>query len=356
MAKLSISTCLTVLSYMIFHLKMLHAVSSYSFSFGSFDKDPNFESSIALYGDAKVVGNSSSLQLTRPVSLSAGRVMYKQPIKLVEGNPGNLVSFSTYFSFLMSPDNGDGLAFVVVPSGFNASVFGNSPFGLYLGSEKSSPKFVAVEFDTMRDAKFGDLNDNHVGIDVGGFVSVKVRNVSSNNMVLNSGKRLHSWIDYEAGSKRLEVRLSHSGDIKPIDPLLSHPIDLSKMWNGEKVLIGLTSSNGNSSQTCFLHSWNFTLRRVPLWMHSQPLDPQDFAKHEKPVVVQKKSNCILKMLTAMIFGTACGALGAFMVLYLWTIFGNRRPVMPEECSVPPVDFEYKKVKVIVDKAIEDGKH
>ncbi|KAJ6992960.1 hypothetical protein NC653_016169 [Populus alba x Populus x berolinensis] len=279
MAKLSISTCLTVLTFMIFHLKMLHAVSSYSFSFGSFDKDPNFESNIALYGDAKVVGNGSSLQLTRPVSSSAGRVMYKQPIKLVEGNPGNLVSFSTYFSFLMSPDNGDGLAFVVVPSGFNAT-----------------------------------------------------------------------------GSKRLEIRLSHSGDIKPIDPLLSHPIDLSKMWNDEKVLIGLTSSNGNSSQTCFLHSWNFKLRRVPHWMHSQPLDPQDFAKHEKPMVVQKKSDCILKMLTAMIFGAACGALGALMVLYLWTIFGNRRPVMPEECSVPPADFEYKKVKVIVDKAIEDGKH
>ncbi|KAG6744199.1 hypothetical protein POTOM_052909 [Populus tomentosa] len=354
MAKFNIPTCLTVLTFMISHLKMLNAGSSYSFSFETFDKNPNFKSNIALYGDAKVVGNGS-LQLTRAVSSSAGRVMYKQPIKLVEGISGNMVSFSTSFSFLMSPDDGDGLAIFLVPSGFYVRMFDNSPFGLYLGSEKSSPKFVAVEFDTTRDAKFGDLNDNHVGIDVGGFVSVKVRNVSSNNMVLNSGKKLHSWIDYEAGSKRLEVRLSQSGDIKPIDPLLSYPIDLPKMLNDERVLIGLSSSNGNSSQTCFLYSWSLKLSHVPHWMHSEPLDPRAFGKRAKPVAVQKKSDCILKILAAMIFGTACGALGAFMVLYLWTIFGNRRPVVPEECSAHPGDFEYKKVKVVVDKAVQDGK-
>ncbi|KAG5253292.1 hypothetical protein OIU76_020894 [Salix suchowensis] len=356
MAKFNIPTCLTVLTFMISHLKTINAGSSYSFSFESFDKNPNFRSNIALYGDAKVAGNGSSLQLTRSVSSSAGRVMYKQPIKLVEGISGNMVSFSTNFSFLMSRDDGDGLAFLLVPGGFNVRMFDNSPFGLNLGSERSGPKFVAVEFDTKRDAEYGDLNDNHVGIDVGAFVSVKVRNVSSNDMVLNSGKRLHSWIDYEAGSKRLEVRLSQSGDMKPIDPLLSYPLDLSNMWNDERVLIGLSSSNGNSSQTCFLYSWSLKLRHVPQWMHSEPLDPRDFAKRAKPVLAQKKSGCILKMLAAMIFGSACGALGAFMVLYLWTIFGNRRPIVPEECSVHPGDFEFKKVKVVVDKAVQDGKH
>ncbi|KAJ6316185.1 hypothetical protein OIU78_019459 [Salix suchowensis] len=325
MAKFNIPTCLTVLTFMISHLKTINAGSSYSFSFESFDKNPNFRSNIALYGDAKVAGNGSSLQLTRSVSSSAGRVMYKQPIKLVEGISGNMVSFSTNFSFLMSRDDGDGLAFLLVPGGFNVRMFDNSPFGLNLGSERSGPKFVAVEFDTKRDAEYGDLNDNHVGIDV-------------------------------AGSKRLEVRLSQSGDMKPIDPLLSYPLDLSNMWNDERVLIGLSSSNGNSSQTCFLYSWSLKLRHVPQWMHSEPLDPRDFAKRAKPVLAQKKSGCILKMLAAMIFGSACGALGAFMVLYLWTIFGNRRPIVPEECSVHPGDFEFKKVKVVVDKAVQDGKH
>jgi hypothetical protein len=42
-----------------------------------------------------------------------------------------------------------------------------------------------------------------VGIDVGGFVLVKVRNISSNNMALNSGKRLHFWIYYETGPEKI---------------------------------------------------------------------------------------------------------------------------------------------------------
>jgi hypothetical protein len=57
----------------------------------------------------------------------------------------------------------------------------------------------------------------------------------------------------------------------------------------------------------------------------------------------------------MVFGAGCGALAAFTVLYLWTIFGNRRPVVPEECVMKPVDFEYKKVNIVVDKPLKDAK-
>jgi hypothetical protein len=35
-----------------------------------------------FYGDAKVVGNDSCLELTHSVSSSGGRVMYKQPFKV----------------------------------------------------------------------------------------------------------------------------------------------------------------------------------------------------------------------------------------------------------------------------------
>lgn len=355
MATFSISTYFTLLVFLFFHFNSL-PISS--FSFETFDKDPIFDSKFALFGDAKLVSNGSKLQLTSSVGSSAGRVIYKKPFKFLEGNPAKLVSFSSYVSFLMSPDKGDGLAFMMVPSGFNVSEFGNSSFGFGLESEKSDLRFVAVEFDTSRDQKYGDFSDNHVGIDVSGFVSVKARNVTSINSVLNNGKKLHAWIDYIAASKRLEVRLSQFGDIKPMDPMLSHPIDLSKMWNDEEVLIGFSSANRNSSQSqaCFIYSWSFKQWSFPHWMHSQPLDPQAFTKDAKPVIAHKKTDCLSKVLAAMIFGSACGALGAFIVLYLWTIFSNRRPVAPEECSsVHPVDFEYKKVKVVVDKTVEDGK-
>ncbi|XP_022744821.1 L-type lectin-domain containing receptor kinase VIII.2-like [Durio zibethinus] len=357
MATFSISNCFTALTYLIFLFKILAADQGSSFSFKSFGKDPKFESNVALFGDAHVANDGSWIQLTNSVSWSAGRVMYKKPIKLVEGKVRNLASFSTHFSFSMSHENGDGLAFVMVPSSFNVNVLGNSSFGISLGLEKGKSGIVAVEFDTLKDAKYDDLNENHVGIDVSSLASVKVRNLSSVKLVLNDGEKLHSWIDYEAISKRLEIRLSQSSSTRPNDPLLSYSIDLPKLWNGEEVFVGLSSSNGNSLQTCFIHLWSFKLRQVPIWMHSQPLDPEAIAKNPKPLTEERKgSNCFWRVLAVFIFGGACGALTASCLLYLWNIFGNRRPVAPEVCGVHSVDFEYKKVKVVVDKAVKDGKN
>ncbi|XP_021897290.1 L-type lectin-domain containing receptor kinase S.4-like [Carica papaya] len=336
MAAFSTSCCFTLLTVLIFNFKILAAEPDSSFSFKSFGRDPSFEANIALYGDAKVLDGGSSVQLTNSVSSSAGRVMYKKPIRLLEGKTRNLASFSTYFSFSLSGDNDDGLAFVMLPSGFNVSLFGNSSFG----SKNKKASVLAVEFGAVKDTNYGDLNENHVGINVRSLVSAKVRNL------LNSGEKLHSWIDYEASSKRLEVRLS-KGDKKPVDSLLSYPIELSQMWNDKEAFVGLSCSNG----TCYVYSWSFKLRHFPHWMHSQPLDPKTFANNTKPVKVQKRSDCLLKMLAALILGAACGAMGALVVLYLWTIFGSRRPVMPEE-------FNYNEVKVVVDnnkKCVEDGK-
>ncbi|XP_044509116.1 L-type lectin-domain containing receptor kinase S.4-like [Mangifera indica] len=348
------------LALLIFHLNVLCADQVSSFSFKSFVKDPNFNSNISLYGDAKVVNDESSVQLTNSVSSSAGRIMYKKPIKLVvEGKPRNLASFSTNFSFSMFKENGDGLAFVMVPSGLDSNGFGDSSFGLSQVLEKDKYRVIAVEFDTFRDAKYGDLNDNHVGIDVGSLSSIKASNVSSHNLWLNSGKKLTSWIDYEANLERLEVRLSHFGDSKPSDPLLWYPIDLSEVWKDEEVYMGFSSSNGNCTQICSVYSWSFNLRRVPHWMHSQPLDPETVVKNTKtPLAAPKRSDCLLRVLAALILGAAGGALGASIVMYLWAIFVNGRPVVPvtpEECAMRPVDFECKKVVASVDKPIEDSK-
>ncbi|XAR68871.1 Non-specific serine/threonine protein kinase [Bertholletia excelsa] len=238
-----------------------------------------------------------------------------------------MVSFSTCFTFSMSPENGDGLAFVVVPVRFPLNLFDGGSFGLLTANKFRT---LVVEFDTSMDDKYGDLNGNHVGVDLNNFVSVKVSNVSSINLVINSGNKLHSCIDYEAGLRRLEVRLSKLGDTRPVSPLLSCPIDLSHVWKEEEILIGLSSSNGNSSQSCNLYSWSFQQRILPQWMHSEPLDPNAILEKKKGLEVPKKSDCLLKVLAALVFGTACGALGGVIVLFVWIILGNNRPVAPEE--------------------------
>ncbi|KAE8727290.1 heme-binding-like protein [Hibiscus syriacus] len=328
MATISISKYFTVLIF--FHFKVLALEQISSFSFNNFGKDPNFESTIALYGDAHVANGGSVIELTNSVKWSAGRAMYKKPIKLFEGKARNFASFSNYFSFSMSHENGNGLAFVMVHRTFDVNVLNNSSFGV-------------------------SFNGSHVGIDVGSLVSVKVRNLSSVNVVLNHGEKLHFWIDYEATSNRLEIRLSQSST-RPNGPLFSHSIDLSKLWNDEEVFVGLSSSNGNSKQTSFIHSWSFKLRQVPNWMHSQPLDPEAISNNSKLLTTShKRSSCFWEVVAMFIFGCVCGMSTASCLVYLRTVLGGRRPVVPEECSVHPVDFEYKKVELVVEKVVKDDK-
>lgn len=354
MAALSISGHLAALSFFILFFESLATDPDSSFSFTRFENDSKMESKMALYGDAKVVDGGYAVQLTGPANSSAGRIMYKNPIKLAESNSRNLVSFSTYFSFSMSAGNDD-LYFLMVPSGFDISKLGATSYRFSLGSGKIKIKVVAVKFNKLRDDING-LVKNHVGIGVGSGVSAILDNASAYNLARSSGK-IHAWIDYEAGSKRIEVRLSEDGHSRPSSPLLAYRMDLSKVCKDEQVFVGFSSSSRNSSSTCFLHSWTFKRRHVPNWMHSEPLDPKAFAKSTKTLAARRSCDWHSRLLAVMIFSAACGALAAFTVLYLWTIFVNRRPVVPEEFAMqPPMDCDYKKVGVVVvDKAIKDGR-
>lgn len=86
------------------------------------------------------------------------------------------------------------------------------------------------------------------------------------------------------------------------------------------------------------------------------MNPEGIVARKEDVEAHKRSHCALRILVALIFGSGCGALGAFFVLFLWTMFGNRRPIVPEEFAMQPKEFEYKKFDVSVDKSIEDGKN
>ncbi|XP_061346536.1 L-type lectin-domain containing receptor kinase VIII.2-like [Gastrolobium bilobum] len=355
MASFSTSHHFTALTFLILFLKTQAFDPISSFSFTDFEKDPIFKSSVALYGNAKVVNGGSEVLLSGYGNSGSGKVMYKKPIKIVEGKASGLVSFSTYFAFSMSMDDGDGLAFVLVPSGVEGEVFDNSSSALSFGLKDRKFKVIGVQFSASRDGRNGGSASCNVAINVGSSVPAKIINTSSANLGLRSGGKLHAWIDYEASSRRLEVRLSQYGHSRPSDPLLWHSIDFSNVWEAKEMFAGFSPVKGNTSQSCFLYSWSFIVRHFPHWMHSEPLDPKVLVKNTETPVVKPRSDCFLRILAAMIFGAGCGALAAFIVLYLWTIFGNRRPVMPEEYVMQPVDFEYKKVNIVVDKTIKDAK-
>jgi len=336
------------LIFIILFIKTLSFDPIPLFSFADFEKDLKFKSNVGIYGNAKVVNGESKIQF----SGESGRVIYKKPIKVFQGKPKQLVSFSTYFTFSISMENEGCLAFVMIPNGVKSvkgDVFNQSSSGFSLGLKNHDFEGISVEFGGYKDGKNEILIRN--GVSSESYFT---------NLALKSGEKLHTWIDYEASSRRLEVRLSKHGNSKPLDPLLWHKIDISNVLKEEEMFVGFSHAKGNN---VFLYSWSFVMRNFPPHsMHSEPLDPNvSVKKSETSMVVKpkekaKKNDCVLRVLAAMIFGTGCGALTAFTVLYLWTIFGNKRgAVVPEGCSMQPLDVEYRKVKIVVDnKTIGDG--
>lgn len=324
-------------------LLTLTALPIFAFSLKIVSNNANFHPEIALFGDAEIAAGGAHVQLTRPSSSSSGLLRCSRPFKFFEGNARTAASFSAEFSFSISPENGDGIALVFAPEGFGSEP-GSKPFGI-----SSENRFLGVEFDTRLDPNVGDLNANHVGIDVGSFESVTAKDVSSINLVLNSGEKLKSWVDYDASSKSLEVRLSKFGDERPHIPLLAHQIDFPSTWKDEDVFVGISSSNGNSSQTSNVYSWRFRLRKVPSWMHSLPADPHG---HGEKHVEHKKGFCFLRFLEGLIFATGCGALIAYVMLFLWAIFVSRRTVLSVQLPGRSEEFRYQKVDVVAHK--DDG--
>ncbi|KAL3523931.1 hypothetical protein ACH5RR_016765 [Cinchona calisaya] len=314
---------------------------------------PHFGPNLLLIGDAHAINSPSSVQLTDPKSSpSSGLLIRSKPIKFRTSTKP--LSFSTDFTFSISPQNGDGLAFIIVPADFSPK-FSRERFGL-----SRENRFFAVKFDTSVNGNVGDRNGNHVGVDVGSLHSVKVSNVSAINLVLNSGIKLHSWVDYDSSSKRLEVRLCEFGNPRPYDPLLAHGIDLGEMWRGEKVLVGLSSSSGNSMQRTNVYSWKFKLRSIPNWLHSQPVNPQAFSsEHDQEKMVDQKKLCALRLFSRLIFATGCGLLAAFAVLFLWTLFANgssQVAVIPVKCSTNSGDFRYEKIKLVLEDSLDGVKN
>ncbi|KAM1470941.1 hypothetical protein COP2_042663 [Malus domestica] len=309
--------------------------------------NPNFDSEIFLLGDAALAGGGSYVNITRPSVSSSGLLLRRKPFKFIYGNLSSPASFSTEFAFSMTPGGGDGLLLVFAPGDLGSRLSGKGPFGI-----NGEDRFLGIEFDTEMNGDMNDLNANHIGVDVGSFVSLAVGNVSELNLVLNSGEKLKCWIDYDASSKRLEIRLGKVDESRPYNPITAYGIDLSGMWRDEDVYVGISSSNsnGNSSQISSVYSWNFRLRNVPKSMHSLPVNPRVYLDgHGKSLSMDRRGVCPLTVLAGMIFVTGCGALVAFVVLFLSAIIISRHTEFPAELPAKPVDFRYEKIDVVVEK-------
>ncbi|XP_047181979.1 L-type lectin-domain containing receptor kinase VIII.2-like, partial [Vigna umbellata] len=215
--------------FFIVFLCFLNACSSVfatQFDFGTLTM-----STLKLLGIAPFETTTPSASpVTPPSQLAAGRALYSDPIRFRQ-TKGPLLwersPFLLLFVTNLNPSSvGGGLAFVVSP---DSTAVGDS--GGFLGLQNPAAAtgggggFVAVEFDTLMDVEFSDINGNHVGLDLNSVVSAQVSDLGSVGVDLKSGDSVNAWIEYDGSSKGLRVWVSYS-TVRPKDPILKVDLDV----------------------------------------------------------------------------------------------------------------------------------
>lgn len=236
---------------------------------------------------------------------------------------------------------GHGLAFTISP---NKELPGAQP-SQYLGflnssnNQNFSNHVFAVEFDTVQDFDFDDINDNHVGIDINSMTSNAsvpaayfVNNgTRKEELNLKSGKPIQAWIDYDSTKNELGVRLSLSSE-KPVSPILSFDVDLSPILE-DYMYVGFSASTGLLASSHYVFGWSFSMNgeAKSLSLLSLPKVPGSRAK---------------KYNTPLIVGLSVSAAFVIVsVIYLLIRKIKNADVIEEwELDVGPHRFSYQELK------------
>ncbi|KAI4354541.1 hypothetical protein L6164_003393 [Bauhinia variegata] len=222
---------------------------------------------LALDGIAEITSNGL-LELTNGTKQQKGHAFYPNPVVFKTSSNSNFSSFSTSFVFAIRSEyptlSGHGIAFVITPTR-------GLPFSLpsqYLGlfnetnNGNDTNRVFAVELDTIMSSEFGDINDNHAGIDINGLKSVKSEPAGYysdggfQNLSLISGYEMKVWVEYDGTKKQIDVTLAPINVEKPETPLLSLTRDLSPYLNST-MYVGFSSSTGSVLTSHYILGWSF---------------------------------------------------------------------------------------------------
>ncbi|XP_057779081.1 L-type lectin-domain containing receptor kinase VIII.1-like [Salvia miltiorrhiza] len=243
-------------------------------------------SSMKLLGDAHF--SNGSARLTRDVTVpysGAGRVLYSKPVSFRRPGSRSTASFSTFFSFSVTNLNpssiGGGLAFVISP---DDEFVGDAGGFLGLMEAEGAPNgVVAVEFDTMMDVEFKDINGNHVGLDLNSMISSRVTDLGVVGVDLKSGDLVNSWVDYSGSNRTIKVYVSYS-NLKPKEPVLSAAVDLGEYISDDFMFVGFSGSTQGSTEVHSIEWWSFasSFDETPSYSSSTPPPPPPTASLLNP--------------------------------------------------------------------------
>ncbi|CDY53688.1 BnaA07g37820D [Brassica napus] len=279
-----------------------HLASSLTqdFSFIGFKKaSPNL-----IMSGVTEIANTGAIRLTTDTSRVIGHAFYSLPIRFKPPGQNRALSFSTSFVIAMVPEyvtlGGHGLAFTITPTPNLQGSLSSQYLGILNSSRANvSSHFFAVEFDTVKDLEFEDINDNHVGIDIN--TAYFLPNSTKKELFLDSGRVIQAWIDYDSNKKRLDVKLSPLSE-KPKLSLLSYNIDLSTVF-GDEMYVGFSASTGLLASSHYILGWNFNMsgEALSLSLPSLPRVPRPLKKKKSPGLILGVSlSCSLLVIAGLV--------------------------------------------------------
>lgn len=307
-----------------------------------------FSRSILDLDGAATITPDGVLELTNRTVHIKGHAFYPSPW-LLRKSPGEMVqSFSVSFVFGMVPvysdECTDGMTFLISPT----KDFSGAQTSQYLGllnktiDGKKSNHIFAVELDSSQNTEFGDIDDNHIGIDIHSLTSTKSNTAgyyddSNNgifkNLSLVSHKEMQLWVDYNGETTQINVTLAPLRLTKPSRPLLSTTYNLSTVLEDQSY-IGFSASTGPINSLYCVLGWSFGVNR--------PAPLIDIAKlpklpHVGPNPRSKLLEIILPIATAIFI---------FLVGTTVILFVRRRMKYAEinedwEAEFGPHRFSYK---------------
>ncbi|KAG9454602.1 hypothetical protein H6P81_007506 [Aristolochia fimbriata] len=231
-----------------------------------------FRDADLILGNLATVTRNGLLRLTNYTQMQKGRAFYRPPLHFKSSSNRNAtLSFSTTYVFAIVPENpnfqGHGFAFVVSPSVVLPGSLPAQFFGVFNSSNngESSNHVFAIEHDTGKDSGFGDVDGNHIGIDVNGLVSLTAAPAAYftddgrwHNFSLSSGIPFQAWIEYDGVSKRIAVTVAPVTVPKPRRPLLSASLDLAPVLL-DPMYIGFSSATSQLVASHYILGWSFKM-------------------------------------------------------------------------------------------------
>ncbi|KAJ0046011.1 hypothetical protein Pint_06350 [Pistacia integerrima] len=299
---------------------------------------------MSLNGAAEIEDNGL-LKLTNTTSRVLGHAFYSSPIKFKNSTDSKSLSFSTCFAFAIINEypelGGHGFAFTISPTKELVGALPSQYLGLLNASDNGNltNQIFAVEFDTVQDFEFGDINGNHVGIDIDSMISNAsataayfLENSTKQELNLKSGKVIQAWIDYDSETNRLDVKLSPFS-AKPTSSILSIVVDLSSIIR-DTMYVGFSASTGMLSSSHYILGWSFNMsgEAESLTLSSLPSLPGPKKSHTALIVGVSVSAFLF---TAFVVGIA---------FYLVWKIKNADVIEDWELDVGPHRFSYQELK------------